>query len=92
MAPAGRIKADAPRVITFRRAWVTLLFVVAILGGALLGVFLAYENDLPQISTLEDYTSHNTERLSVAALKQLLLKVDFIQRSLQGEDAGIAEI
>jgi penicillin-binding protein 1A len=38
-----------------RRAWVTVLFVGAILGGAFLGVFLAYENDLPQVSSLEDF-------------------------------------
>lgn len=38
-----------------RRAWVTFLFVGAILGGAFLGVFLAYENDLPQVSSLEDF-------------------------------------
>ncbi len=44
-----------PRVLTFRRLWVTSLLVVAILGGSLLGVFLAYENDLPQISSLEDF-------------------------------------
>lgn len=44
-----------PRVLTFRRVWVTLLFCLAILGGSLLGVFLAYENDLPQISSLEDF-------------------------------------
>jgi UDP-N-acetylglucosamine 4,6-dehydratase/5-epimerase len=45
-----------------------------------------------EISTLDDYTSHNTERLSVAGVKQLLLKLDFIQRHLQGKNAGIAEI
>jgi penicillin-binding protein 1A len=32
-----------------------LLFAAAILGGALLGVFLAYESDLPQVSSLEDF-------------------------------------
>jgi UDP-glucose 4-epimerase len=45
-----------------------------------------------EISTLDDYTSHNTERLSVAGVKQLLLKLDFIQRHLRGEGAAIAEI
>ncbi len=45
-----------------------------------------------QISTLDDYTSHNTERLSVAGVKELLLKLDFIQRHLRGQDAVIAEI
>jgi penicillin-binding protein 1A len=42
-------------VLTLRRVFVTLLFTLAILGGSLLGVFLAYENDLPQISSLEDF-------------------------------------
>lgn len=32
-----------------------LLFVFAILGGALFGVFLAFESDLPQVSSLEDF-------------------------------------
>ncbi len=45
-----------------------------------------------EISTLDDYTSHNTERLSVAGVKTLLLKLDFIQRHLLGSDAEIAEI
>ena len=38
-----------------------------------------------QISALSDYTSHNTERLSVAQVKELLLKLDFIQRHLRGQ-------
>ena len=45
-----------------------------------------------EISVLDDYTSHNTERLSVAQVKQLLLKLDFIQQHLRGgkvEAAGI---
>lgn len=35
-----------------------------------------------QISGLEDYNSHNTERLSIPQLKELLLKLDFIQQQL----------
>ena len=42
-----------------------------------------------QISDLDDYTSHNTERLSVEGMKQLLLKLDFIQRHLRGETVEI---
>ncbi len=38
-----------------RRAVTILLFVAAILGGALLGIFLAYGSDLPQVSSLEDF-------------------------------------
>lgn len=35
-----------------------------------------------KLSHLEDYTSHNTHRLSVEQIKQLLLKLDFIQGEL----------
>lgn len=34
------------------------------------------------VSGLEDYTSHNTERLLVPEVKKLLLKLDFIKESL----------
>jgi len=35
-----------------------------------------------KISLLDDYTSHNTERLNVEQIKALLLKLDFIQEEL----------
>jgi UDP-glucose 4-epimerase len=35
-----------------------------------------------KISHLEDYTSHNTERLNVKDVKSLLLKLDFIKEAL----------
>ena len=35
------------------------------------------------ISHLDDYTSHNTERLNVEQTKELLLKLDFIQEELK---------
>lgn len=35
-----------------------------------------------KISGLDDYTSHNTQRLDVAEIKILLLKLDFIQEAL----------
>lgn len=35
-----------------------------------------------KISHLEDYTSHNTHRLNVEQIKQLLLKLDFIKEEL----------
>jgi UDP-N-acetylglucosamine 4,6-dehydratase len=44
-----------------------------------------------EISRLDDYTSHNTKRLSVAQVKELLLKLDFIQGHLRGQDAAIGE-
>lgn len=43
-----------------------------------------------RISECEDYTSHNTTRLDVQGMKDLLLKLDFIQRIARGE-AAIAE-
>jgi len=36
-----------------------------------------------KISNLDDYTSHNTERLNVEQIKELLLKLDFIQEELR---------
>jgi UDP-N-acetylglucosamine 4,6-dehydratase/5-epimerase len=37
-----------------------------------------------QISSLEDYNSLNTRQLSIAEIKEKLLKIDFIQHELQG--------
>ena len=47
----------APRRLrgSFRRASVTVLFALAILGGAVFGILLAYSDDLPQVSSLEDF-------------------------------------
>ena len=36
-----------------------------------------------RISSLEDYTSHSTERLTVDQVKKLLLKLDYIQEELK---------
>ena len=35
-----------------------------------------------EISHFDDYTSHNTERLTVEQIKELLLKLDFIKEEL----------
>ena len=35
-----------------------------------------------KIATVDDYTSHNTERLDIEQVKRLLLKLDFIQEQL----------
>ena len=35
-----------------------------------------------KISEFDDYTSHNTERLDLGGVKQLLLKLDYIQEQL----------
>ncbi len=49
------LPAAQPRVLTLRRVVVTALFVAAVIGGALVGVFLAFESDLPQVTSLEDF-------------------------------------
>ena len=38
-----------------------------------------------KITQLEDYNSHNTERLDVEGMKKLLLKLDFIRALTQGQ-------
>jgi len=40
-----------------------------------------------QISSLDDYTSHNTERLSVVGVKDLLLKLDYVQEQLHDDSS-----
>ena len=40
-----------------------------------------------KISTMEDYNSHNTERLDVEGMKKLLLKLDFMRAIRRGEHA-----
>ncbi|BBT41360.1 UDP-glucose 4-epimerase [Pseudomonas guariconensis] len=40
-----------------------------------------------KISRSEDYNSHNTERLDVAGMQQLLLKLDFMRAIQRGEHA-----
>lgn len=40
-----------------------------------------------KISRTEDYNSHNTERLDVEGMKQLLLKLDFMRAIQRGEHA-----
>lgn len=38
-----------------------------------------------KLSALEDYNSHNTQRLDVDGMKRLLLKLDLMQKIVQGE-------
>lgn len=49
------------------------------------------EEGEPTISASEEYTSHNTERLDVAGMRTLLLKLNFIQRVVRGEPAAIED-
>jgi UDP-N-acetylglucosamine 4,6-dehydratase len=44
-----------------------------------------------KISRSEDYNSHNTQRLDVEGMKQLLLKLDFMQAIQRGEHATAEE-
>lgn len=39
-----------------------------------------------KVSEVEDYTSHNTERLDVEGMKQLLFKLPFIRKDILNED------
>jgi UDP-N-acetylglucosamine 4,6-dehydratase/5-epimerase len=41
-----------------------------------------------RVSQVEEYTSHNTERLDVEGTKQLLLKLPMIRKDVLGEDTG----
>ncbi|WP_373280440.1 hypothetical protein [Methylogaea oryzae] len=42
-----------------------------------------FVNGEEKISQVDDYTSHNTERLDVEQVKALLLKLDYIQEQLR---------
>lgn len=41
-----------------------------------------------KVSQVEEYTSHNTQRLDVEGTKQLLLKLPMIRKDVLGEDTG----
>jgi UDP-glucose 4-epimerase len=45
------------------------------------------EQGEPRITHGDEYTSHNTRRLDVSGMKQLLLKLEFMQRIARGERA-----
>lgn len=48
--------------------------------------YSAYENTgEKRLSEAEDYNSHNTERLDVQGMKDILLKLDYMKRVLNGE-------
>ncbi|MEG1201504.1 MAG: polysaccharide biosynthesis protein, partial [Comamonas sp.] len=49
------------------------------------------EERLTETSEEEDYNSHNTKRLDLEGMKQLLLKLDFMQRIARGEQAEAEE-
>jgi UDP-glucose 4-epimerase len=45
-------------------------------------------NGQENISKSEDYTSHNTRRLSRKEVKDLLLSLEYVQIALKGDDSG----
>ena len=49
------------------------------------------EQKLTRTAHGEDYNSHNTQRLDVEGMKQLLLKLDFMQQIARGEHAVAEE-
>ncbi len=49
------------------------------------------EKGEPRITSAQEYTSHNTERLDVEGMKALLLKLDFMRRITRGETAVLSD-
>lgn len=43
-----------------------------------------FENGLPELETIEPYTSHNTDRLSVSHVKELLSQLPYVRSELKG--------
>ena len=50
-----------------------------------------FEDGSEELSQLEDYNSHNTARLDVAAMKQLLLKLEFLRKVSAGQASSLDE-
>jgi len=50
-----------------------------------------YEEGDQRIERVEEYHSHNTERLDCAGMKELLLKLDTIRSLLNGEEVVFDE-
>lgn len=50
-----------------------------------------FEEGSKKITNLEDYNSHNTKRLDVEGMKQLLMKLGFIQAIVRGEQYELDE-
>lgn len=45
-----------------------------------------FESGKKEVSLAEDYTSHNTTRLNLEGMKELLLKLDYVQSILEGKE------
>lgn len=50
-----------------------------------------FTEGMERISALQDYTSHNTERLNVEKVKKLLLKLDFIKEELGTDNVRVTD-
>lgn len=46
---------------------------------------LYYDKGRSEVTSLEDYSSHNTKQLSVDEMAEMLLSLDIVQRALTGE-------
>jgi len=44
-----------------------------------------------RLNRTEEYNSHNTQRLDVAAMKELLLKVDYVRNAVAGKSTGLED-
>jgi UDP-glucose 4-epimerase len=44
-----------------------------------------FTEGIPEVSLLQDYNSHNTRRLDLDGMMELLLKLECVQRAMQGE-------
>ncbi len=49
---------------------------------------LYFDTGRSEVSVKDDYTSHNTKRLSIDEMASLLLKLDIVQRALAGESVN----
>lgn len=47
-----------------------------------------FSEGTPDVSKFEEYHSHNTKRLDLEAMKQLLLRLPIIRKDVLGEDCG----
>lgn len=49
------------------------------------------EQGEPKISSSDEYNSHNTHRLDVSGMQELLLKLDFMRRIVKGEKPALED-
>jgi UDP-N-acetylglucosamine 4,6-dehydratase/5-epimerase len=49
---------------------------------------LFFSEGEPHTSSVDDYTSHNTDRVDVKGMKELLMKLPLIRRDILSEDTG----